>query len=106
MSPVTRRRWLLAAAVLAIASAAALAWLASLAVIPSVVRNPLVDFVQPGVTVWWFVLGGPFRSAPSSPSGIAFAAAANAAVWLLVSWFAVAIVRAVSRLAASRGPGP
>lgn len=106
MSPVARRRWLLAAAVLAIASAAALARLASLAVIPSVVRNPLVDFVQPGVTVWWFVLGGPFRSAPSSPSGIAFAAAANAAVWLLVSGVAVVIVRAVSRLAASRGPGP
>lgn len=82
---------------LAIASAAALALLGSGRVIPSVVRNPLFDFVQSGVTVWWFVLGGPFRSAPSSPAGIAFAAA-NAALWLLVLLFVVAVVRAVSRM--------
>lgn len=100
MSPVTRLWWLLAAAVLAIGSAAALALLASAKVIPSVVRNPLSEFVQPGVTVWWFVQGGPFRSAPSAPSGIAFAAATNAALWLLVFWFVVAIVRAVRRMLA------
>jgi hypothetical protein len=86
MSPITRWRWLIAAAVLAIASAGALALLASGKVIPSVVRNPLFDFVQPGVTIWWFVLGGPFRSAPSSATGIAFAAVTNAAFWLLVLW--------------------
>ena len=101
MSPVTRRWWLLAATVLAIASAAGLALLASGEVIPSVVRDPLFDFVQPGVTVWWFVLGGPFRSAPSLPTGIAFAAATNAALWLLGLWFVVAIVRAVRRMFAA-----
>ena len=97
MSPVTLR-WLLAGAVLAIVSAGALALLGSGEVIPSVVRDPISDFVQPGVTVWWFVLGGPFRSAPSSLTGIAFAAAANAALWLLVIWFAVAIVRSFRRI--------
>jgi hypothetical protein len=66
MSQFSRRVWFLAAAVLAITSAAALALLTSGEVIPSVVRNPISDFVQPGVTVWWLVLGGPFRSAPSS----------------------------------------
>jgi len=75
---VTRKPWLLLAAVLVIASAAALAWLASGEVIASVIRSPLSAFVQPGVTVWWFVLGGPFRTAPYSVSGIALAAVANA----------------------------
>jgi len=96
MSSVTRLWWLLAASVLAIASAAALALLASGEVIPSAVRNPFFDFVQPGVSVWWLVLGGPFRSAPTSPSGIAFAAA-NAALWLLPLWLVVSVVRAVRR---------
>lgn len=98
MSPASRRWWIFTATALAIASAAALALLGSGRVIPSVVRNPLFDFVQPGVTLWWFVLGGPFRSAPSSPAGIAFAAAANAALWLLVLLFVVAVVRAVRRM--------
>ena len=101
MSRITRWRWVIAAAVLAIASAAALALLASGKVIPSVARNPFLDFVQPGVTIWWFVLGGPFRSAPSSPAGIAFAAVTNAALWLLVLWLVVAIVRAVRRMLAA-----
>ena len=98
MRPVTRPWWLLLAAVLVIASAASLALLTSGEVIPSAVRDPLYDFVQPGVTVWWFVLGGPFRSAPSSATGIAFAATANSALWFLVLWCAVAIVRALGRM--------
>jgi hypothetical protein len=97
MNPLTRRWWLIAVGALAITSAAALALLASGEVIPSVVRDPLSIFVQPGVTVWWFVLGGPFRAAPSSATGIAFAAGTNAAVWSLVLWFGVAIVGAARR---------
>ena len=92
MSPIARRGWLLAAAALILASAAALGLLGAHTGMPSVFRNPRYDFVQPGVAVWWLVLGGPFRSAPSSPSGIAFASAANAAFWLLVLWLLVAIV--------------
>ena len=87
------KRWLLAAAMLAAASAGALAWLASGAVIASVIRDPLADFVQPGVTVWWFAFAGPFRSAPSS-----FAAGANAALWLAVSWCVVKLAAAAIRL--------
>ena len=75
---VRRKSWLLLAAMLAIASAIVLVWLQSTEVISSLVRDPLSDFVQPGITVWWFVLGGPFRTAPSSAGGIAFAAVANA----------------------------
>ena len=102
MIPGTRRSWFLAAAVLAVVSGAALALLVSPEVTPAVLRNPLSDFAQPGVTVWWLVLGGPFRSAPSSPSGIAFAAAANAALWSLVLLFVVVVVRILRRMLATR----
>ena len=102
MGSVTRRSWFLVAAVLAIVSGAALALLTSAEIMPTGIRNVLSDFVQPGVTVWWFVLGGPFRSVPSSPTDIAFAAAANAAVWLLVVLFAIAVVRTVRRMLAAR----
>jgi hypothetical protein len=98
MSSAARLWWLLAAAILAMASVAVLASLASGELIPSVVRDPLLAFVQPGVTVWWLVLGGPFRSAPSSPTGIAFAAATNTLLYLLALWLAVAVARLVRRM--------
>jgi hypothetical protein len=94
MRPMTRRLWLLVATVLAIASGAVLVLLASRVVIPSFVRGPLSDFVQPGITIWWLTLGGPFRTIPHSAWGIAFAAATNAALWLLVFWLgAVSVAR-------------
>ena len=96
---VTRWWFVLAAPVLAIASAAALALLASTEVIPSVVRNPLSGFAGPGAFVWWLAQGSLFGgAAPSSPTGIAFAAAINGAFWLLVLWFVVAVARAVRRM--------
>lgn len=104
MRLLTFRWWLFAVAVLAIASAAALAWLDSEAIIPSVVRDPLSTFVQPGVTVWWFVLGTLFSTVPSSAGGIAFAAGANAVLWSLVLWIGMAIVRAVRRRLARPRP--
>ena len=91
------RLLLLVAVALAVASAAGLALISSGGVLPSVVRNPLSDFVQPGVTVWWFVLGGPFRVAPSSAAGIAFAAVANAVLWLVAIWVVVALYGLVQR---------
>ncbi|WEN14676.1 hypothetical protein PY254_15800 [Rhodanobacter sp. AS-Z3] len=90
------------AVALALASAFALATLASNNLIPSVVRDPLHDFVQPGVTVWWFLLGGPFRSAPSSPAGIAFASAVNAALWLALLWLLLALLQVIRRRLATR----
>ena len=94
---MTRRHFLVVAVALAIGSAANLALLASGRVIPSLIRDPLSDFVQPGVTIWWLVLGGPFRTAPSSPGGMAFAAAANTVFWLAAVWLAVALVRVIQR---------
>ena len=96
--PGPRRWWCLSAVVLAITSATALTALGSITVMPSVFRNPLSEFVEPGVAVWWLVLGGPFRSIPASASGIAFAAAANAALWLVALWLAVVTVRTLGRM--------
>ena len=101
MSVAARKWWLLAAAMLAVASMTALAVLASGEVIPSRLRNPMAEFVEPGVDVWWLILGGPFRSAPSSLVGIAFAALTNATLWLLVLWFVMLIVRVVRRMFAA-----
>ena len=98
---VARRVWLVVAAALVGVSAAVLAWLASGSVIASWIRDPLSTFVQPGVTIWWFVLGGPFRSAPYSATGIAFAAATNALFWLLVVWLARGVIGAIQRRLAS-----
>jgi len=92
-----RRWWLAASVLLVVASAAALALLGSSPVMPSVFRNPMSRFVEPGVAVWWLVLGGPFRSAPASASGIAFAAAANAALWLVALWLVALGVRAIRK---------
>jgi hypothetical protein len=83
--------------VLTLVSGGALYLLASSTVLPSTIRNPLSAFVQPGVTVWWFVLGGPFRSAPSQLSGLVFAALANGVLWLAVAGFATFVYRAVRR---------
>lgn len=92
---MTRRVLLLVA--LVVVSAVALALLSSDAVIPSVARDPLSSFVQPGLTVWWLALGGPFRAAPSSASGIAFAAVANAVSWLAAIWLVVALYGLIQR---------
>jgi len=62
------------------------------------IRNPISAFAQPGTTVWWFVLGGPFQYGPHSPGGIAFAVVANAAFWLSVLWLFVALARVLVRL--------
>ena len=85
---LTQRSWILLAIALAVASAAALSWRDPAWEVPAFVRDALSDFVQPGVIVWWLVLGGPFRTLPHSASHIAFAAAVNALFW----WLAVRIV--------------
>jgi len=89
----------LAGVVLLVTSTSGLIILTSGETIPSSIRDPLFTFVQPGVSVWWLVLGGPFRTNPSSPTGIAFAAMANTGWWILVLWLIVAIVRRLRRWA-------
>lgn len=98
MASLGYRSWLTIGAVLAIASGGALAWLASSAVIPSLVRDPMSDFVQPGVTIWWLTLGGPFRNGPDTAGGIAFAAVANALLWLVGLGLVLGVIAIVRRL--------
>jgi len=93
----TARRWAILAAALVVLSAVALTVIASTAAVPSVLRDPLWSFAQPGTTVWWLTLGGPFRTGPSAPAEIAFASIANAASWLVVAWMLRAATRWVRR---------
>lgn len=65
--------------------------------VPSFIRDPVEFFVAPGVTVWWFVLGGPFRNLPRSAGDIALAASANAMLWWLAGRSVVALARILWR---------
>lgn len=98
MPAVSRRWWVIAAVAIALVSAAALAQLASGATIPSVVRTPLAWFVEPGVTVWWFILGTLFAYRPTTLMGIAFAAVVNTLLWLLAARLAVAGIHCTRRI--------
>lgn len=98
MSEARRPRWALwiaIAGVLALASAGGLWLLTSTAVVPSVVRDPISAFVQPGVTVWWFAFGTLFQTIPSQPGGIAFAAVANGFAWSMLGFVVSAAIRRV-----------
>ena len=86
---VTRWWYITAAPVLTVASLAIVAMRDSNPMVPSIVRDPLVHFVEPGVTVWWFGVGTLFQPSPSALSGMAFTAVANAAIWLLTFWLLV-----------------
>jgi len=93
------RLWLLLmACVLAIASAGGFLLLSSGEIVPSSIRNPITTFVSPGVSLWWFVLGGPFQSAPHTRGGIAFAAIANAILWLVPLWLVLIVIRRIRQI--------
>ena len=94
---VTRRWFAIAAPVLTVTSLAIVVMRESNRMGPSVVRDPLSRFVDPGVTVWWLALGNLFQGSPSSRSGMAFAALANATFWLFIFWLLVAAVGFVRR---------
>lgn len=95
---VTRWWFVLAAPLLATASVAALALLVSRETVPSAVRGPFSMFAEPGVSIWWLLHGGLFDYYPTSTVSIAFAAAANAAFWILLLGIGVATVRVARRL--------
>ena len=88
---------LLAAVALFIASASVLMLLASSVVLPSPLAGIVSAFVQPGVAAWWFAFPSLFQATPGSLAGIAFAAAANALLWLLLAGVLGALLRRVRR---------
>ena len=98
-SRVTRLWFMLAAPALAVASLAALVLLVSGETMPSAVSGPFAIFAEPGVSMWWLLLGGLFNHYPTSMSGMAFAAMANAAFWLALFGMVVVLVNAARRLA-------
>lgn len=98
MRPGTRLFWSISTAVLALVSAVGLVFQNWLEGMPWLVSRLIFGFVQPGTSIWWLVLGGPFRTGPSSPGGIAFAVVTNAVFWLLVLWLAVAAGRALRHI--------
>jgi len=94
---VPRRWYAIAAPVLTVASLAIMAMRESSRMVPSVVRDPLVKFVEPGVAVWWLAFGNLFQGSPSSRTGMAIAALANSAFWSFMLWLLVVAVRFVRR---------
>ena len=59
--------------------------------------DPLTNLVEPGVATWRLALGNLFRTSPSSPVGMAFAALANAAFLSFILWLLVIAVGFVRR---------
>ncbi len=105
MSEARRPRWALwitVAGALALASAGGLSLLVSTAVVPSVIRDPISAFVQPGVTAWWFAFGSLFQTIPSKPGGIAFAAVANGLAWSMIGFVVWAVILRVRGAGARR----
>ena len=97
MKATARSTGLLAAVALFIASASALALRASTGVLPSALAGIVSAFVQPGVAAWWFAFPSLFQATPGSLAGIAFAAAANALLWLLLAGALGALLRRIRR---------
>jgi hypothetical protein len=95
--------WSFLAVLLPAASAIALWLIAPPENLQSSLRDPLWRFVQPGTAVWWLAWGGPFRTGPTSASGLVFTAIANGALWLMFLWLAVAIVRILRRISGASG---
>lgn len=97
----SRAIWYATTVVLLVASTGAVCLLASSAVIPAAVRVPLSAFAWPGVTAWWLFFPSLFQAVPSSPTGVAFAAIANAAVWIALGISLSSLLRLAARLFAT-----
>ena len=78
---------------LILASAAAMLLLSSAVALTSVIRYPISAFAEPGIAMWWLILGGPFQVGPQSSGGLLFTATGNTAFWLLILWLPVALLR-------------
>jgi hypothetical protein len=65
--------------------------------VPQVLTRLLTSFIEPGLAVWWFTLGGAFQSFPSSAPGYAVTIAANVAFWLLLAFLASGVARYLRR---------
>ena len=98
-----RRWWILLAMVLFVASVSSYRWiLTGTTTAPLWLEDPIATFVGPGTAIWWLTLGGPYQVNPSSPGGIAWAAAYNTLFWSLAALLLWAIVGWVHRWTARR----
>jgi len=100
--PLLVRVMVWAATGLAIAIVSAAAVWARVAQYPMWLPRPLPAvlewFVEPGVLVWWFTIGGLFAGYPSTFAGYAAVVVGNTAVWLIVVVFVAFIVRRLRKV--------
>ena len=67
-------------------------------VVPGALAHLLDQFVEPGVAVWWFTIGGVFQSFPSTTAGYSVAVLGNTALWLAMIGLLVLVTRVVRRI--------
>jgi hypothetical protein len=72
--------------------------------IPWPIENALAWFIEPGLAVWWFTLGGVFQSFPYTLSGYAMTVGGNVAFWQLGFLLARSIFRRLRSGASEGGP--
>lgn len=67
------------------------------AAVPQVVSRALMIFIEPGLAIWWFTVGGVFQGFPSDAAGYLVAVVGNIGFWLLVVMGAAGLVRWLGR---------
>ena len=70
--------------------------------VPRAATLALTWFAEPGLTIWWFALGGAFQSFPSNTLGIVVAVVANSVFWCVLARLGMGLVNRLLRRSGSR----
>jgi hypothetical protein len=72
------------------------------AAVPQLAKGVLTWFIEPGITLWWFVHGAAFQSFPTTSVGYAVAVTTNVIFWLLVGAPLVRVIQFLKRRIGSK----
>jgi hypothetical protein len=72
------------------------------AAVPQAIKWALTGFIEPGLTIWWFTIGGAFQGFPSNGSGYVVAIGGNIAFWLIMAALATGLARSVRQRIGSK----
>jgi hypothetical protein len=71
------------------------------AAIPQAIQWTLNGFVEPGLAIWWFTMGGAFQGGPTNGADYVITVIANIAIWLVIAVLAIGLARVLGRKSGS-----